>query len=166
MLVEACKVTSFGAIQTLCPMTLGGTFILSGTSQGQVTMYSFDVSSGKMHRLITSRYFFGGVNQILFTQNRDIGILMDSGLIFVKALYDSDSKEWSLVQKNEQEVYCQKTQSTLMVEYEPGMYLISSLFRRHFVTLDRMTTSPSGSKMNIIVDSTVKGSKEQGYHDL
>ena len=78
-------------------MNTGGTYFLSGTSQGFINLYHIDVESGLIRKIVTSKYFFGGINQVFFTSNRDIGLLMDGGLIFVQALQDSVTNGWSFV---------------------------------------------------------------------
>ena len=45
-LKAAAKAAQFGSINTISAMIKGGTFVLAGTSQGQVLMFHIDIQSG------------------------------------------------------------------------------------------------------------------------
>ena len=163
------KKTSFGAISTLCSMNVGGTYLLAGTTQGQVNLYHIDLDTGKLRNMAKTNFFLGPVNQIIFTSSSDIGVLMDTGLLFIEAVQDSLTNTWALIRKNKQEIYCSRTQSTLMIEYEPQKFLLASLHASHFVLLNRnfgKPIDPPGSEYDVIVDDTTGGNVKQGYHDL
>ena len=144
---------------------------MTGTLQGQVQIFHLDVGFGTLKFLVTIRYFYGTIWQILPTLRHEFAMLTDSGLYFVEAFQDKNTQQWCVPTVSDSEVYLQNQRYTLIVEYERDKFLVASKQRPHFVKIDRTSNIVARYSQYVIIEDPslpIEGQikQKQGYSDL
>ena len=87
--------------------------------------------------MVSVRYFYGGIKQVLPTSRKEFAILADSGIFFIQAFMDPAKNEWTMPIVNPDEVYLRGQSYSLILEYEKDKFIVSSLTMPDFVKINR-----------------------------